>query len=125
MEKQLIKCVMELAGKWKQFFGLYTQYAGYLTADMALAIMSVWREWDGEKELTEYDATEVQHIINDYIFDYNENNPQNKLSYFSLQKKETAVLPKLLCVLQKYDLWVEEKIWDSFAEYLRSKATKR
>ncbi len=116
---------MELVGKWKQFFGLYTQYAGYLTSDMALAIMSVWREWDGEKELTEYDATEVQHIINDYIFDYNENNPHNKLSYFSLQKEETAVLPKLLCVLQKYDLWVEEKIWDSFAEYLRSKATKR
>ena len=125
MEEQLIKCAMELADKWKQFFGLYTQYAGYLTADMALAIMSVWREWDGEKELTEYDAIEGQHIINDYIFEYNKNNPQNKLSYFSLHEEETAVLSKLLGVLQKYDLWVEEKTWDSFAEYLRSKSTKR
>ena len=91
MEKQLIKCAMELVGKWKQFFGLYTQYAGYLTADMALAIMSVWREWDGEKELTEYDATEVQHIINDYIFDYNENNPQNcRTSHYKRRNGGTA-----------------------------------
>jgi len=125
MEEKLIKCAMELADKWKQCFGLYTQYAGYLTADMALAIMTVWRDWDGEMDLEEYEPEELQRVINDRIFDFNENNPQNKLPFFSLHKEETVVLPKLLSVLDKYDLWVDNTTWDNFADYLRKRAAKR
>ena len=121
MEEQLMKCAMELAVKWKQCFGLYTQYAGYLTADMALAIMTVWREWDGERDLEEYEPEELQRVINDRIFDFNENNSQNKYPFFSLHTEEMVVLPKLLSVLEKYDLWVDNTTWDNFADYLRKK----
>ena len=125
MENELIKCAIELSEKWKGFFGLHTQYVGYLTPEMALALMQIWREWDEDAELTEYESAELQQVINNRIEQIYINEGPNLKPRFSLQNDEAEVLKKLFSVLEKFDLWVDETTWNSFSNYLRTKTRKR
>ena len=42
-EKIIFNILSGLPDKWKSFFGLYTQYIGYLTADMAKTLLVIKR----------------------------------------------------------------------------------
>ena len=37
----LLRIPSRLAGLWKDFFGLYTQYIGYLTPEMVRTILQI------------------------------------------------------------------------------------
>ena len=50
-QKILMKILWGLPDIWKSFFGLYTQYVGYLTPKMIITLLSIKRESDTTWEL--------------------------------------------------------------------------
>ena len=121
-EKELQKCIWQLSARWKDHFGLYTYYVGYLTADMFLTLLSVWRESD-PAEVDGLDGKEILSLINDKAMLLNESENTN-LVPFPADKNIETVMRKLIDELENFDLSesnLEAGKWDAFVEYLSAK----
>jgi len=46
----ILRIPSRLATLWKDFFGLYTQYVGYLTPDMVRTILQTKRNFDNSRD---------------------------------------------------------------------------
>ena len=121
-EKELQKCIWQLSARWKDHFGLYTYYVSYLTADMLLTLLSVWRESD-PAEFDGLDGKEILSLINDKAMLLNESENTN-LVPFPADKNIETVMRKLIDELENFDLSesnLEAGKWDAFVEYLSAK----
>lgn len=125
-EMYLIKCVNALADKWKTHFGLFTQYAGYLTPELAISLLSVWRFYDNE-DYNNLTAIEILKLLNERIAMLNENT-QYQYVYFPENKDICTVVPKLIETLYDYDLSmanVPSEQWNDFLHYLDNKSKNK
>lgn len=117
-EKIIYRILSGLPDKWKSFFGLYTQYTGYLTADMAKTLLVVKREsyYDIESDFSNINL----NLINTKAFEYG----VSELPYRD-KKELNEVLPVLWEYLDKFELCeLSDKTWNKLIEYLDSKITK-
>ena len=126
MDKQeLMICVYRLSVKWKDHFGLYTQYVGYLTAELVITLLYVWRttnplDFDG---LT---GEEIRLLIDNRATSINEQEGL-KLTLFPLDNDIDTVMPKLIEILNEYDLSennLPNEDWQEFIDYLSSKISR-
>lgn len=121
----LLKCVYQLCDKWKIHFGLHTYYVGYLTPDLLISFLTVWR-FSNPKEFQNLSESEISALIEEKINEIRVNNDL-KLSSFPSNKEIDTVLPKLIEVVSDYDLSesnLPQEKWDEFIEYLISKSQK-
>ena len=114
--RDLYLLINKLEYGWKDFFGLYTQYVGYLTPNMIKTLLLIKREFDEQSD------TNFIHInleeINNICFEMTSDN-------FSHHKEVNDVLPKLWDILKKFNLNnVSEDEWDQFISFLNSKIVK-
>lgn len=123
--RELLKCVDRLSEKWKDHFGLYTHYVGYLSAELVITLLYVWRTSD-PFDFEGLSGKEIRLLIDDRARALNERN-KLKLALFPLDKDIDDVMPTLIEVLDEYDLSesnLPDDIWQEFISYLTSK-TKR
>lgn len=117
-EKIIYRILSGLPDKWKSFFGLYTQYIGYLTADMAKTLLVVKREsyYDIDSDLSNISVD----LINSKAFEYG----VSELPYRD-KKELNEVLPVLWEYLDEFELCeLSDKAWNELIEYLDSKIAK-
>lgn len=117
-EKIIYRILSGLPDKWKSFFGLYTQYIGYLTADMAKTLLVVKREsyYDLDSDLSNISVD----LINTKAFEYG----VSELPYRD-KKELNEVLPVLWEYLDEFELCeLSDKTWNELIEYLDSKIAK-
>ena len=125
-ELELMKCVEGLTSKWKSHFGLYTQYVGYMTGEMIISLLTVWRHSEPD-EYDEMSDREINDLINRKIAEYNADNEETIAPFPSDQDIDTA-MQKLIQFLKDYDLSEEsvpQHMWDQFIEYLKAKDKNR
>ena len=120
----LKKCAMELSSEWKRCFGLHTYYTGYLTGEMALLLMNIYRDWDGDVELWEMSPADLYKAISDKTYEINRSTGM-RYPYFNLHADEMVVLPKLISVMEEYNLGVDQATWDEFSRYILKKGNRR
>ena len=109
----------KLATLWKDFFGLYTQYVGYLTPDMVRTILQTKRGFDSSPEENFTDMSLSQ--LNEYA---------QKHGFYELPDMEEIddVLPLIWNLLKKYDLsdlTVPPEKWKELMEFLDFCKTKK
>lgn len=120
----LLSCVCSLESTWKSVYGLGTQYVGYMTVDMLIAILSVRRYaydyicWNDEKT---YTLGNVNKLINELntegVIDY-------AIPSFPNDKDYAIAITDLLKTTTEYDLSeksISETEWLQFMDYLISK----
>lgn len=120
--RELLKCVDRLSAKWKDYFGLYTHYVGYLSAELIITLLYVWRTSD-PFDFEGLSGKEIRLLIDDRARTLNERN-KLKLALFPLDKDIDDVMPMLIEVLDEYDLSesnLPDDIWQEFISYLTSK----
>lgn len=117
-EKIIFKILSGLPDKWKSFFGLYTQYIGYLTAEMAKTLLVLKRESFDD---VDFDSSNINlDVINAKAFEYG----VSELPYRD-KKELNEVLPVLWEYLDEFDLYaLSDKTWNELIEYLDSKIAK-
>lgn len=123
--RELLKCVDRLSEKWKDHFGLYTHYVGYLSAELVITLLYVWRTSD-PFDFEDLSGKEIRSLIDDRARALNARN-ELKLALFPLDKDIDDVMPTLIEVLDEYNLSesnLPDDIWQEFISYLTSK-TKR
>lgn len=108
----------KLATLWKDFFGLYTQYVGYLTPDMVRTILQIKRNFDNSRDEKLNDMSLSQ--LNEYA---------QKHGFYELPDMEEIddVLPLIWNLLKKYDLsdlTVPPEKWKELMEFLDFCKTK-
>lgn len=114
----LQKILWKLPDVWKDYFGLYTQYIGYLSPQMVKTLLQVKRNIDNELDVCLKDMDLKQ--TNEYAIKHG----FNELPY---KKEIDDVLPRMWEYLNQYDLsddTVPTEQWDEMIEYLDSKAAK-
>ena len=114
----LQKIVWKLPGVWKDFFGLYTQYIGYLSAEMAKTLLQVKRSADNELDM------ELVDLNLDKTNEYARKHGFRELPY---KEEINDVLPHIWKYLNEYDLSelsVPADQWDELIDYLDKKAAK-
>lgn len=102
-----------LAGEWKSILGLYTQYAGYLTAEMAKSLLILKMEsWIELDDLEKIDLD----TLNDKAREYG----TLELSFPRLDREEAnKVLLALWECLDRYDLpAMSDQAWEEMIAYL-------
>ncbi len=114
----LQKIIWKLPDIWKDYFGLYTQYIGYLSPQIAKTILQVKRSIDNELgvDLKEMDLKRT----NEYAIERGFNELPNK-------KEIDDVLPRIWDYLIQYDLsddTVPAQQWVELINYLDKKAAK-
>lgn len=120
--RELIKCAERLSVKWKDHFGLYTQYVGYLTAELIITLLYVWRT----SEPIDFDGLtgkEIRLLIDNKAMFLNEQEGL-KLKLFPFDNDIDTVMPKLIELLDEYDLSennLSKEDWQDFIDYLSSK----
>ncbi len=118
-QKVLQEIIFRFPNVWKDFFGLYTQYIGYLNADIAITLLTLKRIADSTLD---FNCLELDlKRTNDYASHYN----LEKLPY---RKEIEAVLPELWKFLDKYDLSAEcisETTWNEFIDYWSKEKQRR
>lgn len=120
--RELIKCAERLSVKWKDHYGLYTQYVGYLTAELIVTLLYVWRTSD-PLEFVELSGREIRLLIDDKAMLINEQEGR-KLKLFPFDNDIDTVMPKLIEILNEYDLSennLSKEDWQEFIDYLSSK----
>lgn len=103
---------------WKDSFGLYTQYAGCLSARMVKTILEVKRLSDSDAG---FDCAELDVVALNRIAD------KHGLTTFRESEDMDAILPKLWKFLSQYNLSsqvVGSDDWGEFIDYLDHKAEK-
>ena len=115
----LHRIVDDLAWQWKSFYGLFTQYVGYLTLDIAKTLMSLKRIAD---DTMDFDCTSLSYEkVNRFALQYNLRELPN---IDGIEK----VLPRLWKCLDEYDLssWTfSDEAWNSFFAYLEERVKKK
>ena len=123
MDKQeLMKCIDRLSVKWKHHFGLYTQYVGYLTADLVITLLYVWRTTD-PLDFEGLSGKEIRLLIDERTMFLNEQEGL-KLKLFPFDNDIDTVMPKLIEILSEYDLTesnLPNEDWQELIAYLSSK----
>ena len=109
----LARIPSRLAEIWKSFFGLYTQYVGYLSPEMAKTILQIKRSLDSSMD-EEFTADMCLSQLNEYA---------GKHGFRELPYKEEIddVLPRIWAYLKEYDLsdlTVSPEQWKALMEYL-------
>lgn len=117
-EKIIFEIMSGLPEKWKSIFGLYTQYIGYLTADMAKILLVVKREsyHDIDSNFSNIDLD----LVNAKALEYG-------LTELPCRDKSelNRAIPVLWEYLDKYDLCaISDKAWNELIEYLDRKIAK-
>ena len=108
----LTKIPSKLAEIWKRFFGLYTQYVGYLTPEMVRTILQIKRSLD---------SSLVDEFTGMSLSQLNEYAEKHGFCEFPYKKEIADVLPRIWDYLKDYDLsdfTVPPKQWDELMEYL-------
>lgn len=121
-EVQLIKCINDVADKWKTHFGLHTYYVGYMTAEMMISLLTVWRYSDHSEFLNLSDK-EILAKFDDKIRTLNFEKGLS-LQPFPCDQDVITVMPKLRDALLEYDLSednVPQAEWERLLAYLESK----
>lgn len=114
----LQRVLWKLPEVWKDFFGLYTQYVGYLSPEMAKTVLQIKRSIDNEldADLKDLNLSRTNEYARDHGF--------NELPY---KKEIDNVLPRIWEYLNQYDLsddTVPVEQWDKLIEYLDQKVAK-
>ena len=120
---ELLKCVYQLCDKWKTHFGLHTYYVGYLTPDLLISFLTVWR-FSKPEEFQNLSENEIGALIEEKIDELRVDN-NLKLSNFPHSEEIDTVLPKLIEVISNYDFSennLPQEQWDEFVNYLISKS---
>lgn len=124
-EKELMKCIQRLSEKWKDHFGLHTYYVGYLTAELLISLLYVWRTSD-PIEFDGLDGKEIRALLDEKTILLNEQ--QNlKLALFPFDSDIDTVMPKLIDELNHYDLSesnLSEEKWKELIDYLSTKKNR-
>lgn len=124
-EKELMKCIQRLSETWKDHFGLHTYYVGYLTAELLISLLYVWRTSD-PIEFDELDGKEIRALLDEKTILLNEQ--QNlKLALFPFDSDIDTVMPKLIDELNHYDLSesnLSEEKWKELIDYLSTKKNR-
>ena len=124
-EKELMKCIQRLSEMWKAHFGLHTYYVGYLTAELLISLLYVWRTSD-PNEFDELDGKEIRALLDEKTNLLNEQ--QNlKLALFPFDSDIDTVMPKLIDELNHYDLSesnLSEEKWKELIDYLSTKKNR-
>ena len=120
MHKIITDIIWGLNDEWKSFFGLYTQYVGYLTADIVKTLLCI-------KRFSYYDFDEFLNIDIDEI---NKKAREYGIAELSCKDKKelNAVLPVLWKYLDSFDLSIEsisEDVWREFIEYIEYMNNKK
>lgn len=124
-EKELMKCIQRLSTTWKDHFGLHTYYVGYLTAELLISLLYVWRTSD-PMEFDELDGRGIRALIDEKTMLLNEQQSL-KLALFPFDSDIDTVMPKLIGELRNYDLSEDnlaETTWKELIDYLSSKIQK-
>lgn len=124
-EKELMKCIQHLSEKWKDHFGLHTYYVGYLTAELLISLLYVWRTSD-PIEFDGLDGKEIRALIDKKIIQLN-GQKDLKLALFPFDSDIDTVMPKLIKELNRYDLSEEnlsEEKWKELIDYLSTKKNR-
>lgn len=117
-EKIIFEIMSGLPEKWKSIFGLYTQYIGYFTADMAKTLLVVKREsyHDIDSHLSKIDLD----LVNAKALEYG----LAGLPYRDKPELNKAI-PVLWEYIDEYDLCaILDKAWNELIEYLDRKIAK-
>ena len=124
-EKELMKCIQRLSETWKAHFGLHTYYVGYLTAELLISLLYVWRTSD-PIEFDGLDGKEIRALLDEKTILLNEQ--QNlKLALFPFDSDIDTVMPKLIDELNHYDLSesnLSEEKWKELIDYLSTKKNR-
>lgn len=121
-EQELYALVQQLVSRWKDHYGLYTYYVGYLTADLLVALLTVWRASSPE-EFVGLSGKEIRELIDKKTTKLNEQQGI-KLSYFPSNNEIDSVMPELIDVLCQYGLSgsdISDSSWNAFMEIPLSK----
>lgn len=124
-ENELMKCIQRLSTTWKDHFGLHTYYVGYLTAELLISLLSVWRTSD-PIEFEGLGGKEIRALIDEKTILLNEHQSP-KLTLFPFDSDIDTVMPKLIGELNNYDLSeanLPEDKWNELKDYLNSKRSK-
>ena len=124
-KRELMKCIDRLSVKWKDHFGLYTQYVGYLTAELVITLLYVWRTTD-PLDFVGLSGKEIRLLIDNRAMFLNEQKGA-KLKLFPFDSDIDTVMPKLIEVLDEYDLTesnLPNEDWQELIDYLSSKINK-
>ena len=108
----------KLATLWKDFFGLYTQYVGYLTPDMVRTILQTKRNLDNSRDEKLNDMSLSQ--LNEYA-------KKHGLCELPDMEEIDDVLPLIWNLLRKYDLsniTIPPEKWKELMEFLDFCKTK-
>ena len=108
----LARIPSKLAEIWKSFFGLYTQYVGYLTPEMARTILLIKRSLDSslDEEFTGMSLSQLNEYAGRHGF-----------REFPYKKEIDDVLPHIWKYLKDYDLsdlTVSPEEWNELMKYL-------
>lgn len=110
---------------WKDYFGLSTQYVGYLDPEMALSLMTVQRYSDLFKQKgIELDNDIVQRI-NQEILDLQDFCPEYKLQCIQNKEEIKAVMPDIIKKIRPMQVShrdISEEEWEAFSNYVHSKS---
>lgn len=114
----LHKILWELPDVWKDYFGLYTQYIGYLSPEIARTVLQIKRSCDNEKD-ADFDIMNLSRT-NEYARDH---------GFIELPSKKEIddVLPRIWEYLNQYDLSnvnVSTEQWNELIEFLDQKVAK-
>ncbi|MDT4376949.1 MULTISPECIES: hypothetical protein [Clostridia] len=117
-EKIIFNILSGLPDKWKSFFGLYTQYIGYLTADMAKTLLVIKRcsYFDIDFDYSNIDLDKINIKALEY-----------ELSELPYRDKEglDAVIPVLWEYLDEFDLCeISDESWNGLVKFLDNKIAK-
>ncbi|MGN0673620.1 MAG: hypothetical protein ACI4KJ_04245 [Anaerovoracaceae bacterium] len=111
-ERIIFEILSGLTDKWKSFFGLYTQFIGYLTTDMAKTLLVVKREsyYDIDSHFSNINLD----LINVKALEYGVTELPYRDKY-----ELNEVIPVLWEFLDEYDLYaISDKAWNKLIEYL-------
>ncbi len=120
-EQELIRFTWDLHDKWKDVFGIYTYYVGYLSTEMIKAL-AVVRRYDEDMSLerladlkspTVYDLNAIIRRFRDC-----------GIREFPCDESINQVIPKLINVVLKYNFdesTVSQREWEGFMDYLDNK----
>ena len=114
----LLRIPSGLARLWKSFFGLYTQYMGYMTPDMVRTILQTKRDFDSSQGAS-FTGMNVSQL--------NEYAGKHGLPELPDQEELDDVLPRIWDYLKKYDLSesaVPSESWNKLMEHIDLCETK-
>jgi len=114
----ILRIPSKLAVLWKDFFGLYTYYVGYLTPDMVRTILQTKRSFDSSPEENFTDMSLSQ--LNEYA-------KEHGLCELPDMEEIDDVLPLIWNLLKEYDLsniTIPPEKWKKLMEFLDFCKTK-